>query len=1064
MIQFLVKKGAAVFTLSALIIIAGVLSYIRLPRESSPEIKQPYVFITTVYPGVAAKDVENLVTRVIEDEIDGLEGLLEISSSSQQSLSFIFTKFTSNIKVETALRRIQERVDRARSLLPNDIEEPQVQELSTSSFPILIVSLSHPEGLEVIDNAAEDLQKELRRVKGVLDVEIAGNLEKEVSVELDPVKLDHYGLTIDDVSMAIRFANVAIPGGIMKSKSRNYSISVNSEIRDPKQFEDIIVKSGPVRVRLRELGTVNFTYAEQKTFSRFNGAPAITLSLTKRSRENIIKMVDRTREMIDRKSNELPRGTRINYAYDESKYIRTIISDLENNMLTGFILVMVVTIFFLGTLNSLFVSLAIPFSMLLSFAVLDIMGVTLNMVVLFSLILALGMLVDNGIVIVENIFRHASMGKAKVQAAIDGSKEVAMPIVSSTITTCLAFFPIIYMPDVMGDFMKYVPITVIVVLSCSLIVALSINPVFCSKFLSVSEKNRKKMTEGSSFFGKLQRVYESIIRKTIAHPVIVLFGCFIIVVAGIVMYSKYGKEPVFFSNADPTDAIISVELPQGTPIEKTDTFIRSIEELVPSVPASLDNSQATTGRDGSGEMFSGMGEEYHKGYVRMSFKSFAERKIKGRTTIDSLKSRLKDFVGARIDVREQENGPPSGHDISYDIIGDDYSVLGQYADSILNVLRQYHELKLVETDFESAKPEVSIDVDRLKAAHYGLTVQEIAATVRNAINGSTIGKFRQGEDEYDIVVRYRTESRNALEDIERLHIVDSDGNRIALREIAQITAGSSVGIIKRRNLQRSVGIWADFKPDIQNKQQIQMQADSLIRRISFPLGYRVDDGAGFEMRKEATEFLMQAFIIALFLIAVVLVAQFNSIGQTFIILFSVFLSLGGVFWGYVLTGKVFVVIMSGIGCIALAGVVVNNCIVLVDYTNLLVKRGIVPNIAIVEAGKTRLRPVLLTAITTVLGLLPMAFGVSIDLHPGTFGIQMGSEMSEFWEAFAWAMVFGLSFATVMTLVMVPCMLTLYFKLFPPIWTKEGHEIKMKVDSQGISGEPVGTITGSLNAS
>jgi len=1033
MIKMLVNKGSVVFSAALLIIIIGVISYIKLPRESSPEIKQPYIFITTVFPGVAAADVENLVTRIIEDEIDGVEGIIELSSSSQQNLSFIFTKFASNISVETALRKIKERVDRAKSRLPEDAEEPSVQELSSSNWPILMVSLSHPGGLAQIDNAAEELRKELRRVKGVLDVEIAGNLEKEVSVELDPEKLNHYGLTVNDVSYAIQFANIAIPGGLLKNNSLNYSLSVNSEIKDPRQFEDIIVKSGPVKIPLRDIGRVSFSFAEQKTISRFNGEPAISLSLTKRSGENIIHMVDRAQKLINNKIKQgrLPPGTNIAYSYDESKYIRLIISDLENNMFTGFLLVLIVTIFFLGFVNSLFVSLAIPFSMLLSFFILDAMGVTLNMVVLFSLILALGMLVDNGIVIVENIFRHGSMGKPIVQASIDGASEVAIPIFSSTLTTCVAFFPIIFMPDVMGDFMKYIPITVIVVLAASLFVALTINPVFCSRFLKISEENRKKIIEGSGRFHALQRTYTSILTKAVDHAVPVLIASLLVVLSGMFLYGRFGKEPIFFPATDPTDAIITVEMPQGTPLQKTDSVISVIENAIPSVPMSLDNVQATSGKAGDGEMFSGMGEEFNKGSVRLSFKPFIERLIPGRTAIDSLKSRFSRFVGAKVTVMEQESGPPSGHDISYDIIGKDYKVLGSYADTLQTLLQHYPELKLVKSDFEAAKPEIAITIDRLKAAYYGLSTQEIASTIRNAINGAIIGKYRQDEEEFDIVVRYADSDRDAISDLSRLHIVDGDGIRIPLSEVASITPTSSVGVIKRRDLRRSVGVWGDFKPGIQNKEDIKKTVDSLVHRLQLPRGYAIESGAGSEMRQEASIFLVRAFMIAMFLIAIILIAQFNSILQSGIILTSVFLSMGGVFWGYLIGGQEFIIIMSGIGCISLAGVAVNNGIILVDYTNLLVKQGMLPIEAVVEAGKTRLRPVLLTAITTVLGLLPMAFGISIDIHPATFGIQVGSEMSDFWKAFAWAMVYGLSFATVMTLIVVPCMMSLYFKVFPP---------------------------------
>ncbi|MBD3322022.1 MAG: MMPL family transporter, partial [Chitinivibrionales bacterium] len=691
-----------------------------------------------------------------------------------------------------------------------------------------------------------------------------------------------------------------------------------------------------------------------------------------------------------------------------------------------FILVLAVTIFFLGGINALFVALAIPFSMLLSFFVLDILGITLNMVVLFSLILALGMLVDNGIVIVENIFRHASMGKSRVQAAIEASKEVAVPIAASTITTCLAFFPVMFMPGVMGDFMSFVPKTVIVVLASSLFVAVTINPTFCSRFLKIDEKQRKRIMEGSGKFAGLQRWYGGHIDSALSNAPLVLGISFVIVVAGMILYATIGKEPVFFPSPDPSDAIVHVTMPQGTPVEQTDSVIKAVEHIAVNSPASIDEYQATSGKSAGG-MFSGLGEESHKGFIRITYKSYLQRTIKGKTAIDSLKNRLKDFSKADITVEAQEMGPPSGHDISYEVIGQDYAILGIIADSILAIIRSYPHFKLVDTDFEPAKPRLQVVVDRKKADYFGLSLYLIASAIRNSVHGQTIGTFRQGEDEYDIISRYDERYHNSIPEFSSLLINAKSGKQIPLSQIASVQTVSSIATIKRRNVQRAVGIWADFNDDFQKKNKIKKEIRNAVDSLAFPAGYTTEAGAGQEMRNEASVFLVKAFVVAMFLMAIVLIAQFNSIVQPGIIMASVFLSFGGVFWGYALANMEFVVIMSGIGCIALAGVTVNNCIVLIDYTNLLIRNGMQWHEAIIEAGKTRLRPVLLTAITTVLGLLPMAIGASLDVHPGSFGIQLGSESSEFWRPFAWAMIFGLTFATIMTLVMVPCMLSIFFK-------------------------------------
>lgn len=424
MIKFFLDKYPAIFVFAFLIIIMGVISYKGLPKESAPEIKVPMIFITTVYPGVSAKDMENLVTQQIEDEIEGLDGLTKINSSSMQSVSSIVVEFSADTEVETALRRVRERVDIAKADLPDDVDEPMVQELSSSDWPILIVVLSHASGIEVLNETVDFLEEEIKRVRGVQEVKISGKLEKEVAIEVDPARLAHYGFSLDDIIKAITTENVSIPGGILKNPAKNYSLSVSGEVKNPEVFKDILVSNKGVKVRLGALADVAFKYKEPETISRLNGKPAISLAITKRSGENIVQLVDGVKTMINENENNILPGTSIFFSFDESRAIKDMVADLENNIITALVLVFTVTLLFLGLVNSLFVCMAIPFSMLISFIVLSLLDITLNMVVLFSLILALGMLVDNGIVIVENIYRHATMGKSRYQAAIDGSKEV----------------------------------------------------------------------------------------------------------------------------------------------------------------------------------------------------------------------------------------------------------------------------------------------------------------------------------------------------------------------------------------------------------------------------------------------------------------------------------------------------------------------------------------------------------------------------------------------------------------------------------------------------------------
>lgn len=1028
MVEFFVRKRAAVFTFALLVVIMGTLAYITLPREFTPEIKQPYIFVTTLYPGVGAKDMENLVTRVIEEEVDGVDGLDELTSSTRQSVSFILAQFTSDVDAETALRRVRDAVDNAQSQLPDDVEDPVVEALSSSTWPILTAVLSHPDGVLAINDYADKVQERLERVSGVNEVDVAGKREMHLLIELDPDKLERYGYSMNDVISAVQGENRSIPGGTLKSDARNYSLSVTGEIKQAGRFGDVMVSAQGVKTRLAELGKTAFTWKEPESYSRLDGNPSISFYVKKQPGANIVEVAEEARQAVEKMQAELPRGTIVSFPNDQSISIRNLLSDLENNIITAFILVMGVTLFFLGFRNALFVALAVPFSMLMSFYVLQLLGITLNMVVLFSLVLALGMLVDNGIVIVENIFRHAGMGKPRRQAAVEGAQEVSLPIFASTLTTCLGFFPVIFMPDVMGDFMSYLPKTIIVVLASSLVVALTINPVFCASFLRITEQSRKRMTEGSGLFMRFAALYERMLRAATAHSTPVIGVVLVTVVLGFVFFYFAGKEPIFFPHMDPETGVVELTLPQGTPLDKTNAYVREAEAFIDSVPASLKAYVAAAGRGGGGSRFGG--QEDYKGSIRLEFAEFRKRNVPATVTLDSLRRAVGAIPGPEFKVMEQEMGPPTGSPISYQIVGEEYAVLGAFADTIMSYLQPIEELKVVETDFADARPEISVNIDRRKAKLYGLSTSQISSTIRNAVHGATIGKFRPGgtsSDEYDVVVRFPRKHSNSLQRLAALQIVNRDGARIPLASVARLSRQSSVGVIRRRDLRRSVEVSADFKEGVENKSEIKAHVDSLVKRMRFPEGYRVGEGSGLRMRAEAQEFLGKAFLIAIFLILIVLIAQFNSIVQPFIIIFSVMLAIGGVMWGYAISGMQFVIITTGIGCIALAGVVVNNCIVLIDYTNLLIKDGMFWREAVVEAGKTRLRPVLLTAITTILGLLPMAFGVSFDFRQ--LGLQFGSEAGAMWVSFAWTVIFGLSFATIMTLVVVPCLLTVSFRFF-----------------------------------
>jgi multidrug efflux pump subunit AcrB len=1012
MFRWIIKQRTAVYALVMLVVIVGVIAYRNLPRENNPEIKLPYIIIHTVYPGVPPMDMETLITRPLEDAIDGLAGVKMIQSESRQSVSTIFVEFTTDMDTETALRRVKDRVDGKKGELPGDANDPVVQEMNISDWPIYSLAVSHPDGVERLTEPARLLRDRLKRIPGVLNVSISGGITKEVAIDIDPFKLQHYKLTLGDVSNAIRAENTSVPGGIMRGDVYDYSIFVTGEIVDVGDFSRIMVNAGAVSVPLGQLGEVSLRPAKAESYARIDGKPAITLDVTKRTGANLVSIADTAKRLIQEGESLFPAGTILTESYDESRQIRDTIFDLENNMFSGFILVLLVTILFLGKRNAFFVALAIPLSMLISFFVLQAMGYTLNTIVLFSLIMALGMLVDNGIVMVENIYRHAMMGKDKLTAAADGAAEIALPILSSTLTTCLAFFPIIFMPGIMGDFMSYLPITVIIVLTSSLFVALVVNPVFCSRFLVASEKNSKRLTESTGLFAKLQAWYVALLRRAVAMPLRVAGLAAVVVLAGVVLYGIIGKETVFFPAADPWTAVIRLEARQGTPLHETDRLVRQVEAIVRDVAVSMDHYSTTTGRAGA--------DESNKATIRVEFVPYMERKVKGAEATERLKAALEGFRGAEVVLEEIQNGPPSGHDISYKVTGQDYGVIGSISERIHAQLKAQPGLKGITTDYEAPKPEVYVAVDRRKAAYLGVSTLDISSTVRSAFNGSKAGTFRDGKDEYDVVLRYQDGQRNSIEQLRSLRVPRGGGDSVMLADVAEIGVRSSEGVVKRKDLQRTVEVYADFKPGFESKVAVKTAIEAAVKAMELPPGYTVDTGSGAQEQQESTDYLLQAFLVALFLIAIVLIVQFNSLVDPLIILSAVALSIGGVFWGYALSGKTFVIIMSGIGCIALAGIVVNNGIILVDYTNSRIKAGLPWRQAVVEAGRTRLRPVLLTAITTILGMVPMALGISFDVH--SFGIVVGSEQSVFWEAFAWSMIFGLAFSTVMTLIVVPALL------------------------------------------
>jgi multidrug efflux pump subunit AcrB len=1032
------KNPVSVIVLAMLLFITGLMSFTGMRRESFPEIKIPYIYVTTVYAGANPPEVENLITQKIEDKLDGVDGVKEMTSSSNEGFSNIFLEFEPTVKVEDALRRVKDKVDQAKGDLPIDAEEPITQELNISSIPVVNIALYSDYDLERLESLADNLKDRMARIPGVLEAKVQGKRDKEIAVDVDPALLEQYGLTLSDISKAISTQHVNVPGGTMIASGFRFSIRVTGELTDPSQFNDLIVRSvNNKMIRVKDVAHVAFTYTrDRQSISRTNGKPSLTLTVAKRTGEDIVRIVDEAKAILDEDKTHWPAGTHYEITYDMSKDIRQMVDELQNHLLMGIILVLLVLSFFLGVRNSLFISTAIPFSMAMGFIALSYMGVTLNMVVLFSLVMVLGMLVDDGIVVVENIYRHLGMGKSRFQAALDGTREVMVPVFTATLTTVAAFAPVLFMPGIMGEFMKYLPITVSITLSGSLFVAFVFNPVFASLTMTNRDAHRLEGGEKTGF-ERFKDLYRNLLHRVLNHPWLLAILCLMFVISGIFMYGKFGPGVVFFPVIEPDVASVQIEGPISQDIAITDSVIRTPERIAMTMPGSFASVKTVSTIVGSGKSsrMTSSQVESNKGYIDIVFKDFEERIVSSYKTMTWLEDTLPQLVpGWKLQVIKQAMGPPTGKPVELEVSGDDYNQLSQLADTLRNLVREVPGLTNVITDYDPARPEIRVNVDREQAKLLGFSTLDVASAVRGAIYGNEAGKYRVGKDEYKIMVRLAPDIREDLNGLNEI-VISKDNKEAPLTSVATITQGANILSIKHVDGKRTVLVTAELAPGQKDEQGPKGLAMAAVRKVRPPLGYTIRPGSGNRMQAESQAFLVKAFFVAMGLVFLTMVFQFNSLFQPFLILFGILLSLGGVFWGLLITNKIsavvnlvtggradlrdvtFAILMSGVGIIALAGVVAKNGIVLIDFMNRLRKSGRPLREAVIEGGATRLRPVLLTAITAMIGLLPIATGVGLDfIH---LGVVTRSETTQWWAPMAWAIFWGLLFNTLLVLIVTP---------------------------------------------
>ena len=1135
-----VDNRATVMVLGILIALIGWNAYQSMPREAFPEVVTPEIFVSTVYPGNSPEDMEKLITRPLEKEIKTITGLDEVLSTSVQGYSTIDIKFDFSVEPSEALRKVKDAVDKAKADpdFPTDLPaDPNVFEMNFSEMmPVMNINLSGDYSLDQLNTWAEDLEDKLEDLEEVNKVEIRGVPKKELRISLDLPKMEAREISFQDVASAVQSENVSVSGGEVLLDGLRRSISVDGEFNDPEDVRQIIVKQENLDiVRLGEIADVAFTYVEPTSYAREFGQPVVMLDIIKRSGRNLLVASDSVNALLHRFERDVfPKDLTVTITGDLSDQTRTQVDELENSIIFGVLLVVGVLMFFLGLRNAVFVGIAIPMSMLLSFILLNALGYTLNMMVLFALVLALGMLVDNGIVVIENTHRLMSEGQSPIRAAKNGIGEVAWPIIASTATTVAVFVPLLLWPGMMGEFMKFLPITLMVVLASSLFVGLVINPMLASRYMKVEQDGPTRfltfkvggwMTALGAVFSlaghfgdmkalftlgnlalafglfgylnhyvlypasvrfqertmpRLEERYRVFLQWVLAggRPKWMFLGTIGLLFLSFILTGMFPPNTLFFPVNEPLYVNVFIEKPVGTDINETDATTREVERRVFEVLADpryndmvtdtlpdgsvVERSQnfmvsSVIAQVGEGTSDPMAGPSFdatpHKGRVQVSFVKYAERRgLRSLHVMEEIRQAVRGVPGVSVVVDKDAAGPPVGKAINLEIKGDDVLALIEEGEKVRRFLNDQHidmveELKL---DVELGKPEMPIEIDRAKARRYNVSTYAIGDALRTALYGREVSTYKQGEDDYPVNIRLKDEYRYDPEALTSMRVTFRDQTNGQIRQVpisalATPHYTSTFSAVKRKDLKRMVQVQSNVTDEFKKEQVVN---NVIAAFANYPKDPRFTYAFTGELEEQAKQmsFLSTALMIAVFLIFMIIVAQFNSAAIPGIIVSSVVFSLIGVFLGLLIFRMEFVIMMTMVGIISLAGIVVNNAIVLVDFMILLQTRrkkqlGMSDEerlpmhevlATIEEAGARRLRPVLLTAITTVLGLIPLAIGININFFTLFSELDpqfvLGGDNTIFWGPMSWTVIFGLVFATFLTLVIVPVMFLLLTKV------------------------------------
>jgi len=1010
-IRFFINRSP-IFTLLVIIlpIIAGMFAYSSLPKEGEPEISVPVAIVVTLYQGASPIEIENLVTTPLEEALSDLKDVDEIRSTSAEGLSVVVIDFEVEADLEESLQRVREKVTDARKDLPDDAEDPEVNEVSFSDIPIMIASIIGDIDPVKLRRLTEDVADKLKLMPEVLGADVAGGLIREIQLYLEPERLNQYGLTILDVFNAVKQSDINIPGGQINVEGRRLLLRTLTEVKNIGDYSKVpLIRQGDRVVFLGDVGTVKDGHSEDISYSRVNGVASASIAIKKRTGANILNTSLKVREKLRELERSFPAGVHTAITADKAKYIKQSFDQMNNSAIFGLIIVILVLYFAMGLRNSVITSLSIPLSLLLTFVFLKIFGLSNNDMVRFSLVLCIGLLVDNAIIVVENVYYHYQLGKDRIAAVIEGTAEIAMPVISATLTTMAAFLPMLLMTGVTGEFMGLLPKTVTLALSASLIIALVANPLVLSRFMKQTMKKGKVVRPEDDLRG-LKKIYVKAVSWALNHRLIVIGMIILSLLFALSLVALKLVKIDMFPDVDFDYIYITVETPRGTEVDVTDAIARKVENIVKqNVPEAV-QVVSTVGQRGQSAYEFSFGTGTISNFAEITLE-LMDGKEYARASHNEIKKRLKPYLdaipGADITYRALQWGPPTAAPVIIKIVGPEIDVLQKVTARARKIMESIAGIVDIKDDFSDAPPELRVAVDRSRAASMGVPLEAVALSLRGATAGLDVREFRDELDvskKYDLKVRYSPKSRASPEMLDNIKVRSDSGELVPLSAFASFSQGKGLNNIRHSDRRRIVRISANNQD--RSAVEITKELKAKLEEIKIPAGYEFDYSGEFEETEESFASLKLAYLVAFLLILTLLVSQFNSIAQPFAILTALPLSIVGAMVGLLVTGNDFT-IMSFIGLVGLSGIVVNDSIVLVDCINRLRKTGLNMFDSIVAAGQQRLRPIISTTLSTIGGILILTI------------------TDKLWEGLGVVLIFGLGFATVLTLVVVPIMYTLF---------------------------------------